>query len=89
MSEYMQDCIHLMACRRYQKIIKSHGKTIPRHCSEKCSAYLSVARVIETATRITNNLIGDAYYGYSKDDLQVENKVFMKKAIDKLFAEQG
>jgi hypothetical protein len=36
--EYMNDCIHLKACRRLQAMEKH--KT-PRYCTPKCSAYVS------------------------------------------------
>jgi hypothetical protein len=37
----MEDCIHLMACRRIQKIGKSLRLNVPRYCTEECSAYCS------------------------------------------------
>lgn len=39
--ECMEDCIHLKACRRIQKIGKTHGLFVPRYCTEDCSCYLS------------------------------------------------
>ena len=39
--DYMEDCIHLKACRRVQKIGKSKGHTFGRNCNAECSAYLS------------------------------------------------
>lgn len=39
--EYMEDCIHLKACRRLQKIGKSKGHTFGRSCTEDCTAYIS------------------------------------------------
>ena len=39
--DYMEDCIHLKACRRVQKIGKSKGHIFCRNCNAECSAYLS------------------------------------------------
>lgn len=39
--ECMDDCIHLHACRRVQKIGKSLRLMVPRYCTEDCDAYLS------------------------------------------------
>ena len=39
--EYMEDCIHLKACRRLQKIGRSKGHTFGRNCTEDCTAYIS------------------------------------------------
>ncbi len=39
--ECMDDCIHLKACRRLQKIGRSKGHTFGRNCTEDCSAYVS------------------------------------------------
>lgn len=46
MSEYtrqrfMDDCIHLHACRRIQKIGRSSGINYPRYCSADCNCYQS------------------------------------------------
>ena len=38
---YMEDCIHLKACRRLQKIGKSKGHIFARSCNTECSAYCS------------------------------------------------
>ena len=39
--ESMDDCIHLKACRRVQKIGRSHRLMVPRYCTSDCSAYVS------------------------------------------------
>lgn len=39
--EFMEDCIHLKACRRIQKIGKGNGHSFARKCTEDCSAYVS------------------------------------------------
>lgn len=39
--EYMEDCIHLKACRRIQAIGKKHRLIVPRYCTEDCTAYVS------------------------------------------------
>lgn len=42
MGYYMDDCVHLKACRRLQKICKSRlDVTIPRYCDSDCSAYFN------------------------------------------------
>lgn len=41
MFECMEDCIHLKACRRVQKIGRSLRLRVPRYCDEDCSAYCS------------------------------------------------
>ena len=46
MCKYMNDCIHLEACRRIQKIGKKLNLTIPRYCDEKCTAYKSGEKII-------------------------------------------
>lgn len=41
MISYMDDCIHLKACRRVCKIVKAkyYGMSIARGCNSECSAY--------------------------------------------------
>lgn len=39
--DYMENCIHLKACRRLQKIGKSKGHTFGRNCTEDCTAYVN------------------------------------------------
>ena len=38
---YMDDCIHLHACRRVQAIGKKLRLMCPRYCDENCECYLS------------------------------------------------
>ena len=40
--EYQKDCIHLIACRRYSKLLKSKGISISRGCTDNCTAYQSI-----------------------------------------------
>lgn len=39
MFDCMEDCIHLKACRRIQKIGRSKHLVVPRYCDEDCTAY--------------------------------------------------
>lgn len=39
MCEYKEDCIHLKACRRLQKIGRTKGHVFGRGCTEECTAY--------------------------------------------------
>ncbi len=41
MNSYMEDCIHLKACRRLCKKVKTkyYGMQIARGCNSECSAY--------------------------------------------------
>lgn len=47
MFDYMDDCIHIKACRRVQKIGKAHGHSFGRSCNEDCTAYTSKDEVIK------------------------------------------
>ena len=38
---YMENCAHLHACRRLQKMYKKIGVTMARKCDEDCTAYES------------------------------------------------
>lgn len=40
-NEVMDDCIHLHACRRIQKIGRSFGINCPKYCSADCNCYQS------------------------------------------------
>ena len=42
--EYKKDCIHLKACRRYSKLLKSKGILLcfGRGCTDYCTAYQSI-----------------------------------------------
>lgn len=41
MFDVMEDCIHLKACRRIQRIGKKYRLNVPRYCTEECTAYQS------------------------------------------------
>lgn len=38
--DYMENCIHLKACRRLQKLARQMRFQLPRYCTEECSAYV-------------------------------------------------
>lgn len=40
-NEVMDDCIHLHACKRVQKIGRTLGISCPRYCSVDCNCYQS------------------------------------------------
>jgi len=44
-----EDCIHLKACRRVQKIAKAKytGLCIPRHCDADCTCYQTLEEFLE------------------------------------------
>jgi hypothetical protein len=39
MNDYMDDCVHLKACRRFSKMARNKGVKLSRGCGENCSAY--------------------------------------------------
>lgn len=43
---FMDDCIHLHACRRCTAKAEAQGKRFVRDCNEKCTAYKSVGDII-------------------------------------------
>lgn len=43
--EVMNDCIHLKACRRVQAIGRTHRLSVPRYCTEDCTAYVGMDEV--------------------------------------------
>lgn len=38
---FMEDCIHLHACRRVQEVGRRQGHSFSRYCNCDCAAYLS------------------------------------------------
>ena len=82
---YMEDCIHLRACRRLQKIAEQYkGKRISRGCNNRCSAYtptpvfeddnntyITVDEAISYARRGADSIGGgyDPYDIYCSEDL--------------------
>lgn len=88
---YMDDCIHLKACRRYSKIVKSkEKKCISRGCDDSCSAYETIEDIIdpvvdeyvEAAAGVVDRILSDARSGYSVDDLCVESRGFLREAFE-------
>lgn len=58
-SSCMDDCIHLKACRRLQKVARAENKTIvARHCDEQCTAYETEDEFIENCD--------ERYFTYSE-----------------------
>lgn len=96
---YMDDCIHLHACRRMAKIWRESAKPkstganfVARGCNETCAAYLRMCDVVPTefAIRCVRSLARNIAYGHSEDDELVlcENAIFaeserIRKAVEK------
>ena len=90
----MQDCIHLHACRKVQKIARAEGYNFARNCNEHCSCYVSrdggsyitVDEAIQYARRGACSIRGgsDSYDVYCTCDLYGQT---IGEIIDE--AEQG
>lgn len=77
--EVMEDCIHLKACRRIQRIGMSHRLMVPRYCTEECTAYVSGETdgylTAEEACRVARRQYDgpyDSYDAYCPDDFQTK-----------------
>lgn len=55
-STYMEDCAHLHACRRLQKMYKEMGVRKSRGCDESCTAYESKKEFVREAFNGVCNL---------------------------------
>ena len=71
---YMEDCIHLKACRRIQKIGRKQGECFSRHCDEDCTAYQSKQKntgliTVDKAIRYARNGVNSIRGGYSAYDV--------------------
>lgn len=67
-TEWMDDCLHLKACRRLQKIAKRrYGAYFGRACNKECTAYekCSGERTYteEEVRKIINGTVRDVEYG--------------------------
>lgn len=92
--ECMDDCIHLHACRRVQKIGKSLRLMVPRYCTEDCAAYLSANTLtgcmsIEEAVSYAQRGASSIENGYSAYDVYASQDLYyceksLGDIIDKL-----
>ena len=81
---YMEDCIHLHACRRMALLYALRGKPksvgpnhVARGCNEECNCYQTFVATGDMVATSTASRIGREYmdmleYGHSIDDLCVE-----------------
>ena len=65
---YMEDCIHLRACRRLQKVGESKGHRFARKCDEECTAYetdkpMTREQLQDLINRVATYVGGDGWYG--------------------------
>ena len=82
----MEDCIHLKACRRVQKLAREQGCRFARMCHENCSAYVS--RDDETRYVTVKEAVGYAQdgadsirSGYSEYDVYVTWDLITSKTL--------
>ena len=80
----MDDCIHLKACRRLQKmVLKKHGEHIARHCDTDCTAYQTIVEIANekgyyTDDQVYSVLRGacmDGKNGYYPGDLMISDYI--------------
>lgn len=65
MNKYMDDCVHLKACRR---LVKYLNITVSRGCDENCTAYESEAETHYSRDQVQyaiNRATEDAVNGYT------------------------
>lgn len=73
--QYMEDCIHLKACRRMSKLLTSKGVHVNRGCNEECTAYINYDHFDEAVVTVGDALeygrhvMGALQYGTSPDDM--------------------
>lgn len=75
---FMEDCIHLCACRRMSKIF---GHIKGRNCSETCKAYQTIDEIKKEYGLYTEDQVEDVKHGaceagrlgYSGGDLLIED----------------
>lgn len=70
----MEDCIHLKACRRLQKLERKNGMFVPRSCNEDCTAYQSKNQdtgliTVDEALRYARNGVESIRGGYGAYDV--------------------
>ena len=80
---YIDDCIHLKACRRIMKIAKSKGFTFARSCDNECTAYQSESDYqselglysYSDVMKAINGACEDGRNGYYPGDLLVSDYI--------------
>lgn len=63
----VMDCIHLKACRRYSKILRSKGISIARGCNDTCTAYQSIEDFIDENNFYNKEEVESVMYGANQD----------------------
>ena len=83
--DYMEDCIHLKACRRLQKLFrgKFYGANVSRNCDEDCTAYVSGNQetsyiTIDEALSYARNGISSIQSGYDSYDVYASCDLYGK-----------
>jgi len=81
----MDDCIHLKACRRIQKIGRTHRLMVPRYCTEECSCYISRDEETEYMNSYSVRKYGNECKSYATlgeilDDLEPSETVSYEKS---------
>ena len=80
---YMDDCVHLKACRRLVKRAKSMGFSMGRGCNKDCTAYEDVydfaaERGLYTPAeveKVKDGACEDGHRGYYPGDILVSDYV--------------
>ena len=79
MNKYMEDCIHLKACRRLCVIAKESYDINPfsRGCNENCNAYESISDYYtsEQVEAVKRGACLDGQRGYDPYDLLVSDYI--------------
>ena len=81
--DYMEDCIHVKACRRLQKIGKSNGHTFGRICTAECSAYCSANQGKYLTPYEACEVARQRYDGNSDHTMYIALGIFLQKPLQK------
>ena len=79
--EYQKDCIHLRACRRYSKLLKSKGISIARGCTDDCTAYKSIEDFKDENNLYNKKEVNKVMYGANYDGVNGYTDIIIEDYI--------
>ena len=81
--EYQKDCIHIKACRRYSKLLKSKGILLcfGRGCTDNCTAYESIEDIRDKNKLYTTEEVRKVMHGANYDGVNGYTDIIIEDYI--------
>lgn len=81
--EYKKDCIHLIACRRYSKLLRGKVRPVARWCTDNCTGYETIEDIRDKNKLYTYEEVRKVMHGANYDGVNGYTDIIVEDYVSK------